>query len=85
MFGRGAERIAILGFSGLIILNIVLISRFNSYVYALWPLLILIFIRFKHPPTLDESITIGPGRKLLGYAAYIIFIVSFSPMPIFLQ
>ena len=85
MFGGKAARIAILGFMGIIILNIVLISQFNSYVYILWPILILVFIKFKHPPTLDDSIPIGPGRKFFGYIAYIIFILCFSPMPIYLQ
>lgn len=85
MFGGRAARIAVLGFLGLIVLNIILISQFNSYVYILWPVLILVFIKFKHPPTLDDSIPIGPGRKFLGYIAYIIFIVCFSPMPIYLQ
>ncbi len=85
MFGGKSARIAVLGFAALIGLNIVLISQFNSYVYILWPFLILLFIKFKHPPTLDESIQIGPGRNLLGYLSYIIFVISFSPMPVYLQ
>lgn len=85
MFGQKSSRIAIAGFIAIILLNVFLISQFNSYVYILWPILILVFIKFKHPPTLDESIAIGPLRKILGYLAYIIFIVSFSPMPIYFQ
>jgi membrane-associated protease RseP (regulator of RpoE activity) len=85
MFGKKSSFIAIAGFVGIIVLNILLISRFNSYVYILWPLLILIFIKFKHPPTLDDTVSIGPVRKFLGYLAYIIFIASFSPMPVYFQ
>lgn len=85
MFGGKSARIAVAGFAGLIGLNIFLISQFNSFVYVLWPFLIILFIKFKHPPTLDESITIGSGRKLLGYLSYFIFVISFSPMPIYLQ
>ena len=85
MFGGKSARIAIMGFLALILLNIVLISKFDSYVYILWPLLILVFIKFKHPPTLNDSSAIGPLRKFLGYIAYIIFILCFSPMPIYLQ
>ena len=85
MFGSKSSRIAVLGFLGLIILNVVLISQFNSYVYVLWPILILVFIKFKHPPTLDDSIPIGSLRKFLGYLAYIIFVLCFSPMPIYFQ
>ncbi len=85
MFGGQAARIAILGFAALVGLNIYLISQFNSFVYILWPFLIILFIKFKHPPTLDDSVPIGPGRKLIGYIAYLIFILCFSPMPIYLQ
>jgi len=85
MFGGKSARIAVLGFAALIGLNIILISQFNSFVYVLWPFLIILFIKFKHPPTLDDSIPIGPGRKLLGYLSYIIFVICFSPMPIYLQ
>jgi membrane-associated protease RseP (regulator of RpoE activity) len=85
MFGSKSSRIAVLGFLALIFLNIILISQFNSYVYVLWPILILVFIKFKHPPTLDDSIPIGSGRKFLGYLAYIIFILCFSPMPVYFQ
>lgn len=85
IFGGNSSRIAIAAFAAIIVLNIILISQFNSYVYVLWPLLILLFIKFKHPPTLDESIEIGTGRKMLGYLAYVIFILCFSPMPIYIQ
>jgi membrane-associated protease RseP (regulator of RpoE activity) len=85
LFGGKSARIAILGFLALITLNIILISEFNSYVYVLWPVLILVFIKFKHPPTLDDSIPIGAFRKFLGYTAYIIFILCFSPMPVYFQ
>jgi len=85
MYGGKSARIAILGFLALIILNIILISQYNSYVYILWPILILVFIKFKHPPTLDDSTPIGPVRKFLGYIAYVIFVLCFSPMPIYIQ
>jgi membrane-associated protease RseP (regulator of RpoE activity) len=85
MFGGQSARIAILGFAALVGLNIYLISQFNSFVYILWPFLIILFIKFKHPPTLDDSVPIGTGRKLIGYIAYLIFILCFSPMPIYLQ
>ncbi|KAA3609987.1 MAG: site-2 protease family protein [Calditrichaeota bacterium] len=85
MFGGKSARIAVAGFAALIALNIVLISQYNSWVYFLWPFLIILFIKFKHPPTLDESINIGVGRKLIGYISYIVFIICFSPMPIYFQ
>jgi len=85
MFGDRALRVAIAAFAFLIFLNVYLISNFNSYVWILWPVLIFVFIRFRHPPTLDDSIGIDVKRKLLGWIAYIIFVVSFSPMPIYVK
>jgi len=85
LFGKNSARLAVFGFALLIILNVVLISAYNSFVYVLWPFLILFFLKFRHPPTVDEHIEIGVGRRILGYSAYVIFILCFSPMPIFLQ
>jgi len=85
MFGPNAGRIALLAFGGLILLNIYLISQFSSFGYVLWTILILVFIRFKHPPTLDDDISIGPGRRALGILSYAIFVVCFSPLPFYLQ
>jgi len=81
MFGDRARLIAFGAFFLLIILNVYLISHLNSYIWVLWILLILFFIRFRHPPTLDDSIVIDTKRKVLGYVSYVIFIVSFSPLP----
>ncbi len=84
LFGERAGRIALLAFALLVFLNIYLISRFDSAVYVLWTILILVFIRFKHPPTLDESLPLTPGRRLLGYLSYVVFIVTFTPLPIYI-
>lgn len=81
LFGDKARNIAIAAFGLFIILNVYLISNFHSFIWVLWIFLILIFIRFHHPPTLDNSIELGIKRKFLGYLSYIIFIVSFSPLP----
>lgn len=81
LFGDRARFIAFTTFALLIVLNVYLISNFNSYIWILWIFLILIFIRFRHPPTLDNSIGIDTKRKILGYISYIIFITCFSPLP----
>jgi membrane-associated protease RseP (regulator of RpoE activity) len=81
LFGDKARLIAIGTFIIFILLNVYLISNFHSFIWILWIFLILIFIRFRHPPTLDDSIKIDLKRKILGYFAYIIFIISFSPLP----
>jgi len=81
MFGERAHKIALIAFALLIVLNLFLISNYNSYVWVLWSLLILFFIRFHHPPTLNDFQNLGTGRKLLGWLAILIFILCFSPMP----
>lgn len=40
--------------------------------------------RFYHPPTLYEEEKIGAAREILGIAAFLILIVSFTPVPIYL-
>lgn len=85
LFGDRARKIALLSFSLLIIFNVYLIYSFNSYVWVLWPVIIFFFIKFRHPPTLDNSIVIGLKRKILGWLAYIIFIISFSPIPVYFR
>jgi len=85
MFGDRARIVAIVAFFLLIILNFYLISNFDSYVWVLWTILLLIFIRFRHPPTLNDSIGIDKGRRILGWLSYLIFIVCFSPMPFYIQ
>jgi membrane-associated protease RseP (regulator of RpoE activity) len=39
-------------------------------------------LRFFHPPTLLEEERLGPGRILLGLAALLILILSFTPVPV---
>ncbi len=85
MFGDRARVVAIAAFFLLIILNFYLISNFNSYVWVLWTILLLVFIRFRHPPTLDDSIGIDKKRRVLGWISYLIFIVCFSPMPFYIR
>jgi hypothetical protein len=84
LFGRPARALAVNAFLLLVGLNVFLITQFDSYVWVLWSILILFLIRFRHPPTRDDSLHIGWGRQMLGWISYVIFIVSFSPMPIFI-
>ena len=75
MFGDRARFIALGAFALLIILNVYLISSFNSYIWVLWSILILVFIRFRHPPTLNDYITLDKKRRILGWISYLIFVL----------
>ncbi len=85
MFGHRARFVAMGAFVLLILLNVYLISNYNSYIWVLWSVLILVFVRFKHPPTLNDRAGLGTARIVLGWISYVIFIVCFSPMPIYLS
>jgi len=51
--------------------------------WLFWALILYFVIKLKHPPVPDQN-ELSPGRKLIGYFSFIIFIISFSPMPIIL-
>lgn len=48
--------------------------------WLLWTLILFFFIKIKHPPV-PHFEELGGGRKILGYIAIAIFIISFSPTP----
>jgi membrane-associated protease RseP (regulator of RpoE activity) len=83
-FGRKASYVAVITFLLMVSLSLYLIFWHDIYSWILWPLLILFFIRFKHPPTLNDSLPIDPTRKWIGWLAYLIFLICFTPMPLYI-
>lgn len=51
----------------------------SGFVYAL---LLLIMLRLRHPPIVDETDSLGPARTLLAVLTLIVFLLSFMPFPI---
>ena len=49
--------------------------------YSLW-LLILIWLRDRHPRLIDESEGLGPGRLAVAVALAVIFVLTFIPTPL---
>lgn len=49
--------------------------------WLLWSVIVL-FMGLYHPPVRDESIPLGPGRRLLALVALAIFVLSFMPVPL---
>ncbi len=49
--------------------------------WLVWAVL-LIILGFRHPPIVYEEIPLDPKRKLVGLVAIIIFILTFTPVPI---
>lgn len=89
LFGeKKAYRIALVSFVILLILGIqgVLESYFQMPFsfgwegWLFWALILFFLIKLKHPPVPDET-PLDMRRKIIGYIAYAVFILSFSPTP----
>ncbi len=52
--------------------------------WAVWAIL-LFFLGSKHPPILYPEIPLDPVRKVVGLIAFIVFIFTFIPVPVFIQ
>jgi len=85
LIGNKARRVGLISFFALFILNIYLLVEFLSAIWLLWIILILILIRFRHPPTLNDYIELTPLRRFLGWLCLFIFAICFIPMPLHIQ
>ncbi len=81
---KRARMVGILSFLLLLALNFVLIVRYFSFVWVVWIILILLLIGFRHPPTVQDSLPLSPARRITGWASLTIFILCFSPLPIYI-
>ena len=52
-----------------------------SYQYALF-LVLMLFMRIRHAPTLDDAVPLGRSRKVIALALVVVFALSFVPIPI---
>jgi membrane-associated protease RseP (regulator of RpoE activity) len=78
LLGRKAKMVAIGAFVALALLNLYALN------WIVWTILILFVVKLKHPPTMNDNIELDPNRRLLGWMSYGIFILCFSPMPIYI-
>jgi len=55
--------------------------------YQGWLLLIILLLWFgyRHPPPIDDLTPLDRKRKILGYIVFIIFLISFTPIPFYFQ
>lgn len=92
MFGeQNHYKISVICFSFMFIFGIIglvdSVLEFNYGVgwsgWLFWSLILYFVIKLKHPSVLDAT-QLDSRRKLIGYFAFFIFIISFSPMPIML-
>ena len=76
---RWMARLSLAGLLALIIVQMRLFRQVPAYL--LW-FGILLWMRDRHPRLLDESVPLGPGRKLVALLLLIIFCLSLIPVPI---
>jgi membrane-associated protease RseP (regulator of RpoE activity) len=70
---------ALVGVAGLLIYQVVVMKQAPAYL--IW-FAILFWMRDRHPPLLDESAPLDPGRRLLALLLLVIFVLSFIPVPL---
>lgn len=76
LLGRHQRRVALAATFALIPLG-----------YFLWPgwfvwVVLVLLIKIGHPPTLNDQVPLDAKRKVIGWLAMLIFILSFTPVPI---
>ncbi len=49
--------------------------------WLVWCLLLFFLMGTKHPPTRDEYLPLNRGRKVIGWIALLLFILTFTPVP----
>lgn len=76
LLGKRQKKIALVTVLTLIPLGIFLWEG-----WLVWVVLILI-IKLGHPPTLNDQIPLDTKRKIIGWTAMFIFVLSFTPVPI---
>ncbi|MEO6695941.1 MAG: site-2 protease family protein [Ignavibacteria bacterium] len=91
MFGEKHKYVAYFVFAILLIFGIIgllpflgVTHSYESINWLIWALLIFFVIKIKHPPTIDEDDkALDNKRKLIGWFTFIIFLVSFCPIPVY--
>jgi membrane-associated protease RseP (regulator of RpoE activity) len=49
--------------------------------WLVWYMILRFVIKPVHPPTMDDHVSLGKGRKLIGWTALTLFVLTFTPVP----
>jgi membrane-associated protease RseP (regulator of RpoE activity) len=77
LFGRIHKRI-----SQALLFTLIPLGLFYWQGWLLWTT-VLLFIGLRHPDTLDDSIPLSRRHTVLGWVALAMFVLCFTPMPIY--
>ncbi len=80
LLGRRAHTVA-MGLLGAAVVAVIVSGNWG------WSLAIglLMLMGPKHPPTLDDSVPLDPGRRILGWATLAFVIIGFTPTPMWFE
>jgi len=76
LFGRRQRSVAFFMFGVLLALT----GRWLGW--ALWCLVMAVLMKVAHPPVVIEDVRLGPGRRALGWASFVLFLLIFMPAPV---
>jgi len=79
---RVLARATPIGLFGVMLVQVFAYGQFPAY--AVW-LVVLLWMRDRHPRLLDEVTPLGPGRKIVGLALAVIFALSFIVVPLYVD
>lgn len=85
LVGKRARLLGISAFILLLLLNVILILRYFSFIWVLWVILIFSIIGFRHPPTLNDNQILGLPRTFTGWFCLFLFILCFPPLPVYIN
>ena len=76
LLGRNQRKVATV-----VTLSLIPLGYFLWEGWFVWVVLVLL-IKIGHPPTLNDQLPLDTKRKVIGWLAMVIFILSFTPVPI---
>lgn len=76
LFGDRARAVGRVVLAALVVLGVV-----GSYVWLVWAFIAWRIIRTTHPPVLVEE-PLGPWRTMLAWGALVLFVLTFTPVPV---
>ena len=75
LFGRRSRMVAIVAF-----LLLAIVTAIQGFQYLIM-LVLLLFMGIGHPPTVNDAVDLGRGRRRIGVCLWVIFILCFTPAP----
>jgi Zn-dependent protease len=77
VFGKRHQYVSLMVVAGMVTVAVVT----GYYGWFLWAFLVTV-LGLRHPPMADESIRLDGGRRLLALVALLVFVVTFTPVPV---